>query len=223
MKIMIDAGHGPNTRGKRSIDGYKEYTFTKAVADMLQDLLLEYKDVTVYRSDDPTYDVSLQERVNQANTKKVDVFVSIHGNAYGNGEEWTDPSGIETYVYTSKPKAAMELGAYVQNELIRETARKNRGLKTDDFYVLRYTNMTAILCELGFYTNKEEKALMVTQAYQLKCAVAILNGLVKMYKLVKNRKEEPRVTYEVTADDPERVKDLIEELADRGFWVRLVD
>lgn len=32
MKIMLDAGHGPNTAGKRTLDGkMKEFEFNEAV------------------------------------------------------------------------------------------------------------------------------------------------------------------------------------------------
>lgn len=219
MKFMIDAGHGPNTPGKRSKDGFREYTFNSAVATIVVNLLKGYRNVTTYRSDESTHDVSLHDRVALANTKKVDAFISIHGNAQGDGSEWTEANGIETYVYTSKPKASMELGAIVQGELIRETSRANRGLKTADFYVLKYTNMPAILCECGFFTNKEEKALMAGAAYQNKCAQAIVNGLVKKYKLVKVTNSKS-VTYELTGNQ-EEIEKLIEELSDRGYEVHI--
>lgn len=217
--FMIDAGHGPNTPGKRSPDGYREYVFTSAVAGLVVDMLKGYKNVTTYRADEPSHDVALQTRVSLANTKKVDAYISIHGNASGNGSEWDGGHGIETYVFTSKPTEAMQLGAIVQGELIRETGRTNRGLKTADFYVLKFTNMTSILCECGFYTNKEEKALMMTKSYQEKCARGIVNGLVKQYKLVKNSGTNI-VTYEITGSK-DSITTLVEELSGRGYEVHI--
>ena len=40
MKIMIDAGHGPETAGKRSPDGLlREFNFNNAVANLIQQYL----------------------------------------------------------------------------------------------------------------------------------------------------------------------------------------
>ena len=85
MKIMLNAGHGYNTPGKRSPDGMGEYEFNRAVANHAKRLLAEYKDVTVYFAHSDSRDVPLQERTNNANRLKVDVYVSIHANAAGNG------------------------------------------------------------------------------------------------------------------------------------------
>lgn len=39
MKIVIDAGHGPNTPGKRSPDGMWEFEFNQETALFLKSLL----------------------------------------------------------------------------------------------------------------------------------------------------------------------------------------
>ena len=40
INIMIDAGHGPETAGKRSPDGVlREFGFTSAVADLVKKIL----------------------------------------------------------------------------------------------------------------------------------------------------------------------------------------
>jgi hypothetical protein len=43
MKIMIDAGHGYETPGKRTVDGMKEYEFNRAVANEMKNLFLTYE------------------------------------------------------------------------------------------------------------------------------------------------------------------------------------
>src|SRR5690606_16698811 len=90
---------------------------------------------------------------------------------------WHTGGGIETYVYTTKPKEALELANKVQNELIKATGLRNRGVKSADFHVLRESNMTAILTECGFYDNKEELALLKKDSYRRKCADAICKGI----------------------------------------------
>lgn len=183
MKIMLDAGHGYSTPGKRSFDGMQEYEFTRLVAAYAKALLETYQNVTVYCAHSDDRDVPLIERTDAANRLNVDAFISIHANAYGT--TWNDANGIETYVFPTKPKEAYELAQKVQQQLVLLTGLGDRGVKTEDFHVLRETKMTAILTECGFYTNQHEVALMRTEAFQRTCAQAIVQGIADQYLLEK--------------------------------------
>lgn len=181
MKIMLDAGHGYETAGKRSPDGMKEYEFNRAVADEVSKLLSKYENVTVFIAHSDESDVPLKERTDMANRLAVDCYVSIHANAYGTG--WNNVRGIETYIYVTKPKIAHELARKIHNSLIAATAMKDRGVKTASFHVLRETRMTAVLVECGFMTNKEDTTLLRSASYRRLCAEAIVKGLREQYKL----------------------------------------
>jgi len=184
MRIVIDAGHGPETAGKRSPDGsLREYHFNAPTARYVADELLHgYEGVEILMTHDDSRDVPLKERTDRANAWGADVFVSIHANAYGDGG-WNDAKGIETYVYTTRPAAALKLAGAVHRNLIRSTGRPDRGVKSANFHVLRETKMTAILVECGFMTNREECALLKTDEYRRKCAEAIVAGIVETYGL----------------------------------------
>jgi len=191
MLIYLDAGHAGFgvTPGKRTPDGsLYEWDFNNKVAVYVEEELKNYQNVSVKRADDRTgrTDVSLSERTNRANRDKASVFVSIHANAYGSG--WNTAKGIETFVYPSKPAEAVKLANAVQKHMVKDTGRRNRGVKTANFAVLRTSNMTAILCECGFMTEKEEAALLKSDSYRRKIAHAIVKGLVETYglKAVKN-------------------------------------
>jgi N-acetylmuramoyl-L-alanine amidase len=189
MLIVIDAGHGPNTPGKRTPDGsMKEYEFNRAVANYLRDELAKYENVRVHFTHSDREDVPLKRRTDEANRLKADLFVSIHANAAGT--DWSSAEGIETYVYKTRPREAVALAEKVQAQLIAATGRKNRGVKIADFHVLRETHMTAILVECGFMTNREEAALLKSDDYRRKVAAAIAKGIVEQYGL--KRKSEPK-------------------------------
>ncbi|MEH7522496.1 N-acetylmuramoyl-L-alanine amidase [Bacillus sp. JJ1503] len=181
MKIMLDAGHGFNTAGKRSPDGMQEYEFTRAVANYARPLLETYQNTTVYFAHSDNLDVPLQERTDQANELEVDVYVAIHANAYGT--TWNAANGIETYVNIGKPKDAYELAQKIQKNLVIATGLSDRGVKTADFHVLRETNMTAVLTECGFMTNRQEASLLQTETYRKTCAEAIVKALTDQYNL----------------------------------------
>ncbi|MBU7594640.1 N-acetylmuramoyl-L-alanine amidase [Metabacillus halosaccharovorans] len=218
MKIAIDAGHGYDTPGKRTVDGMKEYEFNRAVANEMKKLLVKYEGVTVLFTHSDQRDVPLNERTTKANQEKVDVFISIHANAHGNGKQWTSAEGIETYVYTTKPKTATRLAQMVQNELISSTKRKDRGVKTANFHVLKATSMTAILCECGFMTNKEEAALLQTLSFRLTCANAIVGAIVKYYHLTKSTRSSSLYKVQVGAfSNKQNAEALAKELKAKGY------
>jgi N-acetylmuramoyl-L-alanine amidase len=184
MKIVVDAGHGFETEGKRTPDGMREYEFNREVARIVKAELQQYKNVEVYFTHADERDVPLSIRTDRANQLKADVFVSIHANAFGSGG-WNQASGIETYVHPTASAKNVELAKAVQKRLVTLTGRRDRGIKTANFHVLRETTMPTILTECGFMTNQEEATLLQTSAYRKKCAQAIVSGLVTFYKLMK--------------------------------------
>jgi N-acetylmuramoyl-L-alanine amidase len=192
MKIMIDAGHGLNTSGKRSPDGsLMEFEFNNPVAHFVRDLLLKYQDVQVQFSHDTTgvVDVPLNTRANKANQWGADLFVSIHANAFG--AAFNNAQGIETFIYTNNRSEDRALAEKIQAALIARTGRVNRGVKTANFAVLRQTNMTSVLVENGFMTNREELNLLKMEEYQRSCAEGIVAGIVSQYNLKAKAKPTP--------------------------------
>ncbi|WKA59678.1 N-acetylmuramoyl-L-alanine amidase [Planococcus shenhongbingii] len=175
MKIMIDAGHGPNTPGKRSPDGrLREFHFNAAVADEVKKRLI-LDGHSVFFSHQPDQDVPLHERTALANRLKADLFVSIHANAFGS--VFNDTQGIETFIYTKSSADSIKFAGSIQQALILSTHRKNRSVKKADFAVLRDTGMPAVLIECGFMTNREETELLKLDAYRKRCASAIAFGI----------------------------------------------
>lgn len=176
-KIAIDDGHGYETSGKRTPDGYKENYFNEKIKKFLIPELtrngFNYVDCSPMTTDN-----SLADRCNRANNANADIFVSTHANAFGAG--WNDAEGVETYYYPSSGNG-QRLASLVQNELLKGTSQKNRGVKTANFYVLKHTNMPAILVEAAFMTNKKEAALLKTEKFQKETAQDICRGICKYY------------------------------------------
>jgi N-acetylmuramoyl-L-alanine amidase len=190
MKIMLDAGHGHSTPGKRSPDGMREYEFNRAVANYAKQLFQNYENVTVYFAHSDERDVPLEERTNKANRLNVDVYVSIHANAFGSGG-WTSASGFETYVYPSKPPVAYQLAQKIQRYLAAETGLPNRGVKTANFHVLRETEMDAVLVESGFMTSRNDIKLLRSEEYRRTVAEAIVNAVAEQFNLKRKNNPSP--------------------------------
>ncbi|MFD7521446.1 N-acetylmuramoyl-L-alanine amidase [Paenibacillus chitinolyticus] len=214
MKIVLDAGHGFNTPGKRVPDGsMHEYEFNRVVAHYASIFLEEYVGIETRFTHSDKYDVSLKDRTDAANKWGADLFVSIHANAQF--DVWSEANGVETYAYVTMPKEAMGVAAAVQNEMVILTGLRNRGVKTADFHVLRESKMTAILCECAFMSNRHEAELLKTDYFRKTCAIAITRGIAKFYQLKPIKQKEGNRNME--AWKIETAKKAIEGLHRKGL------
>lgn len=191
MLIAIDNGHGISTPGKRTpmmADGkvIKEWEFNYPTAKKLEEIL-KYNGFTTLMVSDTEQDTPLSVRVKKANDAKADLFISIHFNAYQG--IWGSHGGIETFHYPNST-TGKRLADLIQEELIRETGLRNRGVKTADFQVLRGTRMPSALVECGFMDNLDEAKLMLDEVYQLKCATAIAKGICRYFNIEYKEKSK---------------------------------
>jgi len=185
VKIVIDAGHGFNTPGKRSPDDEREWTFNNKVALYAIAKLETYKDVKILRVDDPTgrMDVPLTSRTNLANEWQADVYASIHHNAL-NGK-WGQHSGIETYTMdnpTANPKS-IEIAGAIHPRVVMAMGISNRGMKRANFHVLRESAMPAFLTEGGFMDSTVDITKLRDDNYLKAQGEAIAEGLAVYFKL----------------------------------------
>ncbi|MBO7150599.1 MAG: N-acetylmuramoyl-L-alanine amidase, partial [Clostridia bacterium] len=71
-------------------------------------------------------------------------------------------SGTESLVYRLNSTAA-DIGSVIARTVSQRTGLRNRGVKArPGLYVLRRTNMPAVLVELGFITNPDDAAIMAS-------------------------------------------------------------
>lgn len=170
LKVCIDAGHGGSDCGAYN-KGYKEKDITLNLALKVGALISDKVDVVYTRNTDTT--ISLSERCNISNKKDCDYFVSIHVNSATNKEA----TGIETFKYINAGKKGDVLASSIQDNLIKTTGAKNRGVKKASYYVLKKTIAPAVLVECGFISNNNEAELLFNEDYQDKIARAIATGL----------------------------------------------
>lgn len=185
MLIVLDAGHSFDTSGKTNPDGLKEYEINQAITEFTRSILITYSNVSVVFTHSEKKDVPLQKRTDLANSIKADCFVSIHSNALGNGRDWNDATGIETFIHPSAGTTSRSLAHKVQKNMIAVTGLKDRGVKTANLHVLRETKMPSILVECGFMTNQAEVKLLRSDSYRKACAEAIAKSITEEFKLTK--------------------------------------
>ncbi len=171
-RIILDPGHGGKDPGAIG-NSLQEKDVILEIAKLVEfTLRAKGYDVLMTRTDD-TF-VTLEDRVKMANTWEGDLFVSIHANGYYD----SSAKGIETF-YSAGSSDARDLADLVQEHVISETNNLSRGVFKADYYVLRHTDMPAILVETGFISNKKDAELLKSEEYREQVAKGIVTGIEK--------------------------------------------
>lgn len=58
----------------------------------------------------------------------------------------------------------------------------DRGVKDNNFYVIRYNNVPSVLVELGFITNADDVQKLTSDEYQTIFAESIYQGIIEYYQ-----------------------------------------
>lgn len=172
--VVLDAGHGGDDPGAAVGETYeKDINF--AVALLVRERLAQQEDVTVLMTRGEDVFISLSDRAAFANDARADLFVSIHANALENNTEY---AGIMTFYHPNK-LSSKKPAQFLQTAICGETGAIDRSVRSEDYAVLRETDMPAVLVETGFMTCPEELALLTDGDYQAKLADGIAQGILK--------------------------------------------
>ena len=184
MKILLDNGHGIDTPGKRSPDGFfREYSYNRYIASQIHQRLrtLGLDSLLIVAEEN---DIPLPGRCRRVNQicrevgRDQALLVSIHVNAAGNGSEWMSARGWSCYTTPGQTRAD-ELATCLYRAATEHLyGHKIRMDYTDgdsdiesSFYILRHTLCPAVLTENLFMDNKEDVAFLESTAG----ALAIVN------------------------------------------------
>ena len=191
MKVLIDAGHGIDTPGKRSPDGkFREYLWNRQIADLvIARLVSRGVDASLVVTE--TNDISLSTRVqrvnricNQVVASNV-ILLSIHANAAGDGSKWMSAQGWSCY--TSKGNTQSDVIAeclydafekeFPEKKIRKDMSDGDRDWE-ENFCVLQKSKCPAVLLENFFYDNQEECAWLQLRTTKERIADAIVQGLL---------------------------------------------
>jgi len=119
----------------------------------------------------------LEARCDIANRANADIFLSIHADAFTNREV----KGTTAYYYTKGSKQSKLLADSVRTALIDAIGTVDRGTQTSNFYVVKHTDMPAILVEISFISNPDEERMMNSDAGIKKIAQGIADGIADYF------------------------------------------
>lgn len=191
VKIVLDAGHGGMDGGASAgevIESEITLSITTKLARELKrlgaevaltrstaaDVLAEHKPNEQFNSlrERKRQDIFLRQSI--VNEHEPDLFITIHANAIPDSR-WR---GAQVFYHKTGVAESSALAKAVQQairEKLENTDREALGI--EKIYLLKKTEVPAILVETGFISNEEERQLLTDDKYQQKMARAIADGV----------------------------------------------
>lgn len=157
--VCVDAGHGGSDVGAVGLDGSYEKDDNLRLALKVKDALEKSGvNVIMTRSDDS--DTQLDSRSVIANKAKADLLVSLHRNSTAKANT---TKGIEIWIHSSGSERSYAAADDILSSLEKVGISDNRGVRIgtqgdsdDDYAVIRDTDMTSMIIEMGFMTSQDD-------------------------------------------------------------------
>ncbi len=188
----LDNPHGSNTPGKRSpvFDDGKtqllEYELSRdlvrRITERLSQLEVDYFEVVPEERDVPL--AERVQRIESHPSKQPKMVLSLHFNASASqGNNGWSAEGIRGAEAWPKPdsKSSARLAAICLEYVLRKTSLRNRSIKyspSRPFYIIENVPEPVVLMQNGFYTNRQEAALLAQPAFRQKLADAYVEAIL---------------------------------------------
>lgn len=192
--LILDAGHGGEDGGASTAAGDKESDINLAIAQKaralmtflgVEPLLSRETDISLHSSGAETIrqkKVSdLKNRVALIEDTPNAMLLSVHQNYF------TDPRYNGSQVFFNSDDISRQWGEAAQ-EVLRQVLSPDNDRKAkpmpDGIYLFDHVSCPAILVECGFLSNGEEAALLLTDTYQRKVAMALAGAYLNELQMM---------------------------------------
>jgi N-acetylmuramoyl-L-alanine amidase len=195
--VMIDPAHGGQDTGVKITDKVGEKDITLAIALALQKEFAKDDNFEIVLTRDSDKTVSLEDRRKDIAKIKPDVFLSLHINAgfsksaagfeiYYPGfknlaDQKKQDKGILKDTKNKYLNDSVRLAQIIQKKLDTLFPRKGRGLREADTPILEGMNIPAVVVELGFATNPEERKKLLSANSQSEIAITLAKGIKSFF------------------------------------------
>ena len=193
MKILIDNGHGSNTKGKCSPDGkHREYLWARRFAERLEQML-KARGYDAQRIVTEDSDISIKERCKRVNAvcsrlgAKNVLLVSIHNNAKGLGDKWYSARGWSAHVSLNASENSKKLACCIIDAVEVRGIKVRKYSPKEPYWaqnlgICRDTKCPAVLTENLFQDNMDDVSLLYDEAFVGTLADAHANGIIQYIK-----------------------------------------
>lgn len=175
INIVIDAGHGGADFGV-IVDEITEKQIVEQVITKIQ-TFSKNKNIIIHYTRSTDQFIPLQDRTDFINTIKPDLVLSLHVNSSAN----TTTSGMEFYV--SKESNSYEKSNSIAEDFQTKFLNSNykvAEIKNADFYILKNSEVPAVIMELGYLTNVNDKKNLADNSEQNQIAKKIIECISEL-------------------------------------------
>lgn len=190
--VILDNGHGENTKGKCSPDKrLKEWSWTREIVNLLYAKLSTYGIRTIMLVPEDK-DISLSERVKReesiTKTEKKNgnetLLISIHINAAGGDGKWKNARGWTGWVAQECSEKSKQIAQILYAEAEKRGLQGNRCVPstkywTANFTMLSDTSCPAVLTENLFQDNKEDVEYLLSDKGKLEIVDLHFDAIMK--------------------------------------------
>lgn len=187
--LVIDPGHGGFDPGAVRGGVYEKNISLKVAMKLKKEL--EEKGATVIVTRDSDYNLAipglhkraahrydLKKRLEIAEQSKAVLFVSIHVNSIN----FTSCRGAEAF-YNPKSQKSKLLAERIQDELRTIPGMEKRIDKPSDCFILSNAKIPAVLVEIGYLSNPDERKKLLSDDYQTLLGGKISRGIQRYFQM----------------------------------------
>ncbi|MCL6611621.1 MAG: N-acetylmuramoyl-L-alanine amidase [Peptococcaceae bacterium] len=187
--IVVDPGHGGYDPGAVRGGVYEKHINLQIALKLKKSL--EEKGAAVILTHDGDYNLAipglhareahrydLGKRLEIADKSKADLFASIHVNCINA----ISCKGAEAF-YNPGSKTGKLLAECIQAEMRSVPGMEKRTAKTRDCYVLSNARIPAVLVEVGYLSNPDERKKLLDGNYQAMLADKISRGIERFFAM----------------------------------------
>ena len=176
INVVIDAGHGGSDFGATSSSS-TEKQIVEQITNKIK-FLNKNENVSVHVTRIGDEFLSLSDRSVIINKIKPDLVLSLHVNKSSN----VSKSGMEFYIANESiaNEKSNKIANELRNKFIQNTNLKASEIKKAPFFILKKSEVPAVLVELGYMSNLTDREYLTNDLEQNKIAVTIIEFISEL-------------------------------------------
>jgi N-acetylmuramoyl-L-alanine amidase len=176
INVVIDAGHGGSDFGATSSSS-TEKQIVEQITNKIK-FLNKNENVNVHVTRIGDQFLSLSDRSVIINKIKPDLVLSLHVNKSSNVAK----SGMEFYIANESiaNEKSNKIANELRNKFIQNTNLKASEIKKAPFFILKKSEVPAVLVELGYMSNLTDREYLTNDLEQNKIAATIIEFISEL-------------------------------------------
>ena len=176
INVVIDAGHGGSDFGATSSSS-TEKQIVEQITNKIK-FLNKNENVSVHVTRIGDEFLSLSDRSVIINKIKPDLVLSLHVNKSSNVAK----SGMEFYIANESiaNEKSNKIANELRNKFIQNTNLKASEIKKAPFFILKKSEVPAVLVELGYMSNLTDREYLTNDLEQNKIAATIIEFISEL-------------------------------------------